>query len=113
MDFSLSNEQRAWQMTARQFAEQEIKPISLALDEQPTYMLYWEKLTERFTAPHCSGKVMVCGHTAQKSGLPLDLGHAIGIDTFVYGSGWLTCLDVTSGHYWQANQKGWVREGDL
>ncbi len=86
---------------------------ALALDEQPTYMLYWEKLTERFTAPHCSGKVMVCGHTAQKSGLPLDLGHAIGIDTFVYGSGWLTCLDVGSGRLWQARQSGERRAGRL
>jgi len=34
MDFSLSNEQRAWQMTARNFAQEEIKTISLALDEQ-------------------------------------------------------------------------------
>ena len=35
MDFSLSNEQRAWQMTARKFAQEEIKPISLDLDEAP------------------------------------------------------------------------------
>src|SRR5437870_5498467 len=35
MDFLLSNEQRAWQMTARKFAEEEIKPISLELDEKP------------------------------------------------------------------------------
>jgi acyl-CoA dehydrogenase len=35
MDFSLSNEQRAWQMTARKFAEEEIKPISLELDDKP------------------------------------------------------------------------------
>src|SRR5947208_12026204 len=35
MDFSLSNEQRAWQMTARKFAQEEIKPISLELDERP------------------------------------------------------------------------------
>ena len=33
MDFTLSNEQRSWQMTARKFADEEIKPISLALDE--------------------------------------------------------------------------------
>ncbi len=32
MDFTLSNEQRAWQMTARKFAEDEIRPISLARD---------------------------------------------------------------------------------
>ena len=35
MDFSLSNEQRSWQMTARKFAQEEIKPISLDLDEAP------------------------------------------------------------------------------
>src|SRR5436189_57686 len=35
MDFSLSNEQRAWQMTARKFADEEVKPISLELDEKP------------------------------------------------------------------------------
>ena len=35
MDFSLSNEQRAWQMKARKFAEEEIQPISLELDETP------------------------------------------------------------------------------
>ena len=33
MDFTLSNEQRAWQMTARKFAEEEIRPISLPRDE--------------------------------------------------------------------------------
>src|SRR6476660_6538448 len=32
MDFTLSNEQRAWQMTARKFAEEEIRPISLERD---------------------------------------------------------------------------------
>src|SRR5438132_3603912 len=35
MDFSLSNEQRSWQMTARKFANEEIKPITLDLDEAP------------------------------------------------------------------------------
>ena len=32
MDFSLSNEQRHWQMTARKFADEEIRPISLERD---------------------------------------------------------------------------------
>ena len=35
MDFSLSNEQRNWQMTARKLADEEIKPITLDLDEAP------------------------------------------------------------------------------
>jgi acyl-CoA dehydrogenase len=34
MDFILSNEQRHWQMTARKFAEEEIRPISLERDAQ-------------------------------------------------------------------------------
>ncbi len=36
MDFALSNEQRDWQMTARKFADDEIRPISLARDAIPT-----------------------------------------------------------------------------
>ncbi len=36
MDFSLSNEQRSWQMLARKFADEEIRPISLACDAIPT-----------------------------------------------------------------------------
>ena len=33
MDFTLSNEQRSWQMTARKFANEEIRPISVERDE--------------------------------------------------------------------------------
>ena len=81
------------------------------LDEQPDYMLYWEQFND--PPPHESGKVMVCGHTPQKCGEPLDLGHAVCIDTWPSGNGWLTCLDIGSGHYWQANQRGEVRVGQL
>src|ERR1700675_2043500 len=44
MDFALSNEQRAWQMTARKFAEEEIRPISLARDAiaDPRAAFDWE-----------------------------------------------------------------------
>jgi serine/threonine protein phosphatase 1 len=65
-------------------------------------------------APHESGKIMVCGHTSQKVGRPRNVGHAVCIDTRAYGEvGWLTCLDVASGRYWQANQKGETRAGWL
>ncbi len=83
------------------------------LADQPTYMLLWETLDSHRSRPHISGKVMICGHSRQREGVPLDLGHAICIDTWVYGSGWLTCLDVASGHYWQANQLGEQRTGEL
>lgn len=74
------------------------------LSQQPGHMLRWESL--RDPLPHYSGKIMVCGHTQQRSGVPLNLGHAICIDTWAYGKGWLTCLDVVSGKVWQANEAG-------
>jgi serine/threonine protein phosphatase 1 len=83
----------------------------LPLNDQPDYMLFWEPLHD--PRPHRSGKVMVCGHTRQSSGLPLNMGHAICIDTWVYGRGWLTCLDVSTGRIWQANQLGQLRTGWL
>jgi serine/threonine protein phosphatase 1 len=79
----------------------------LPLDQQPDYMLFWERLTD--PDPHESGKIMVCGHTSQESGMPLHLGHTICIDTKAYGKGWLTCLDVISGRMWQTNQQGQQR----
>jgi len=84
---------------------------SLPLEKQPDSVLFWAKLTE--PRPHRSGKTVVCGHTAQKSGWPLNAGHTICIDTWVYGSGWLTCLDVHSGEFWQARADGQMRIGHL
>ena len=79
------------------------------LADQPEFMLYWEKFNE--PPRHESGKTMVCGHTAQKSGLPLAAEHAVCIDTRVYdSSGWLTCLDVATGRFWQANNNGETRQ---
>lgn len=75
--------------------------------EQPDYMLHWEKMIS--PRQHDSGKILVCGHTPQKSGRPHNWGHTICIDTWVYGEGWLTCLDTASGQFWQANQRGETR----
>lgn len=83
----------------------------MPLDEQPEYMLYWEKFND--PPAHESGKTMVCGHTPQRDGLPRSIGHAICIDTGVYRGGWLTCLDVETGVYWQANESGDVRSDFL
>jgi serine/threonine protein phosphatase 1 len=84
----------------------------LPLVDQPTFRLHWERLDN--PRPHQSGKVMVCGHTNQQSGKPLNLGHTICLDTGAYDDhGWLTCLDVTSGRIWQANQQGRQRRSWL
>ncbi len=83
----------------------------LPLDEQPEEMLFWEFLTGPIG--HISGKMVICGHSSQKSGNVLDLGDTVCIDTFAYGGGWLTCLNVGSLNYWQANRDGQTREGWL
>jgi serine/threonine protein phosphatase 1 len=77
------------------------------MEDQFEDVLYWGDFYS--IGPHCSGKKVICGHTSQKSGLPKSLGHAICIDTWACGKGWLTCLDVETGIYWQANQSGETR----
>jgi serine/threonine protein phosphatase 1 len=80
----------------------------LPLEDQSDMTLYWEEF--RNPLPHDNGKVMVCGHTSQHEGLPLNLGHAVCIDTWVYGGQWLTAFDVTNGLYWQTNEQGERRQ---
>ena len=79
----------------------------MTLKEQPDRMLFWKKFVD--VKPHHSGKVMVCGHTPQRSGYPKDLGHAICIDTAAARGGWLTCLDLDSRYCWQASETGKTR----
>ena len=84
---------------------------NMPLEAQPDTMRYWE--TFGSPTPHQNGKIMVCGHTSQRHGIPINIGHAICIDTCAYGGGWLTCLDTESGIYWQTNEDGDRRSGDI
>lgn len=83
----------------------------LPLEDQDNLTLYWDRFANN--GPHFSGKTVICGHTSQKSGWPLNVGHSVVIDTWVYGEGWLTCLDVQKGHFWQTNQANQQRLGTL
>lgn len=83
----------------------------LLLAEQEHYVLRWMRFDD--PPPHVSGKIMICGHTAQESGRPRNIGHAICIDTRVHAGGWLTCLEVETGRMWQANQQGHLRLGNV
>jgi serine/threonine protein phosphatase 1 len=85
----------------------------LPLRRQPGTVLRRRPPEGGWPGPHVSGKVAVVGHTPQKSGEILDLGHLLCIDTNCHRGGWLTALDVGSGRYWQANEQGQVREGRL
>ncbi|SFI80531.1 metallophosphoesterase family protein [Planctomicrobium piriforme] len=83
----------------------------VSMRQQTDDALYWARFDN--IQPHVSGKTVICGHTAQKSGVPLNRGFAVCIDTWVYGKGWLTCLEPATGQYWQANQQGESRSGEL
>ncbi len=83
----------------------------LPLEDQDEFMLFWERF--RKVPPHRNGKVMVCGHTSQESGEPVNLGHAICIDTWACGGQWLTALDVESGTCWQCNEEGDRRQNHI
>lgn len=85
----------------------------LPMEAQANYKLFWDRFGS--ITPRDDGKVFVCGHTSQKSGLPKRNDHAICIDTNACRGGWLTCLDVGTGKFFQANQDqetrtGWIDE---
>lgn len=82
------------------------------LEQQDQEVLLWHRLIG--PVEHQSGKTLICGHTRQDAGIPLHLGTTICIDTGIYiPQGWLTCLEVETGHFWQANQRGELREGQF
>ncbi len=83
----------------------------LPIQEQPFSTMRWQSLRETIPGPHRSGKTVIVGHTAQKDGEILDLGHLKCIDTYCYGGGWLTALDVVTSEVWQASRDGELRRG--
>jgi serine/threonine protein phosphatase 1 len=110
--FLRGNTQRYLETDTHIYVHANVDPtVPMAMQSEET--LYWKHLVHGGQRAHYSGKVMVCGHSAQRSGLPLDLGHTICIDTYAVGGGWLTCLDAAARYCWQANERGEFREGAL
>jgi serine/threonine protein phosphatase 1 len=82
----------------------------IPMDEQHVGMLRWESVLEMTPGPHVSGKTVIVGHTPQRSGEILDLGHVKCIDTYCYGGGWLTAFDAQTEKVWQADRQGNMRK---
>jgi len=83
------------------------------LAEQVWEEMRWRSLKYFLPDPHISGKIAVLGHTSNKQGRTVNLGHLVCIDTYCHGGGWLTALDPDRSRLWQANEAGEVREGAL
>lgn len=79
----------------------------IPLADQGDDWLFWRRFDDAHA--HFSGKTLVCGHTAQKNGLPAIKPGCLCIDTWAYGDGWLTGMDVSTDVFIQANQHGHVR----
>jgi serine/threonine protein phosphatase 1 len=77
-------------------------------DEQ---RLLWTTLS--LATPHRSGRTVICGHSAQRSGQIADLGHTICIDTGIAKGMNLTCLNLTDFSFTQVSQSLKVKSGQL
>ncbi len=81
------------------------------LSEQDDATLRWERCDH--IQPHQSGKIIVCGHTPQPAGMPMNKGFAICLDTAATYGELLTCLDVQSGKLWQSDPAGKISRGTI
>jgi serine/threonine protein phosphatase 1 len=79
------------------------------LSQQHWQTMRWHSLKFGIPRPHESGKIAIVGHTSQKSGEILDVGHLVCIDTFCWGGGWLTAFDPETGQTWQSDRDGRLR----
>ncbi len=82
---------------------------ALPLAEQSPEMIRWRSLRDFVPTAHDSGKTAILGHTPNRAGEVFDIGYLKCIDTYCYGGGWLTALDLASGQTWQADRNGVLR----
>nr|WP_271876521.1 metallophosphoesterase [Rhodopirellula sp.] len=76
------------------------------IDQQSAEALRWQHLEKEIPKPHFSGKTAIVGHTANLDGEVVDFGHLICLDTFCYGGGWLSAMELRSRAVWQFSQWG-------
>jgi serine/threonine protein phosphatase 1 len=98
-----------WETDTHFFAHGAYDPAQpLASQRWPIWR--WHSLRDSVPGPHVCGKTAVVGHTSQKTGEVLDLGHLICIDTYCYGGGWLTAFESSTGRIWQVDRAGKTRK---
>jgi serine/threonine protein phosphatase 1 len=79
--------------------------------EESTERLHWSTLSQ--AVPHLSGKTVIFGHSAQKSGRVADLGHTICVDTGITSGGFLTCLNLDTREFVQVSDEERINRGQL
>jgi serine/threonine protein phosphatase 1 len=81
------------------------------IENQRNENLYWKKY--QTPKKYSNENIVICGHTSRRNGEIANFGHTICIDTFASGGQWLTGLNISSGEYYQSNQKMETRKGVL
>lgn len=76
---------------------------SLTMPQQSSEGLRWRPITPQ-DSKHISGKTIICGHSEQRDGKIFIKHGLFGIDTFAYGNGRLTALEMQSLIAWQVGQ---------
>ena len=74
--------------------------------------LFWTHLLT-VPPPHQSGKRVFVGHTPQPGGNILHAEHVVCVDTYCFGGGFLTALDVDSFEIIQTDLHGHIRRAPL
>ena len=82
---------------------------NLEMTKQSEQGLRWRNIDPNDTF-HLSGKTIICGHTAQKDGVIYQKQGLIGIDTYAYGGGKLTALEIVASNN---HLKVWQVSDDL
>ncbi|TWT81858.1 Serine/threonine-protein phosphatase 2 [Planctomycetes bacterium CA13] len=84
-----------------------------SMPSQDDSIRYWNHLNYPYPAPHFSGKRVYVGHTPQAHGDVLNLGHLVCIDTYCFGGGYLTAVELTGNDMIQVDLHGHVRRTPL
>ena len=96
-----------WQTDTHIFVHANVE-TNTPLEQQSSVWLRWDKFTGD-EVRHCSGKIVICGHTGLPGGVPVFCDGFVCIDTKASAGLWLTCLDVENEIFWQAAQTGAFR----
>ncbi len=81
------------------------------LNEQVTDWLHWQPNEQVLAQAARVWKTMICGHTSSEAVCRCASSGRSALTPWAYGDGWLTCLDVETNEYWQANEFGQTRNG--
>ncbi|MCC9658161.1 metallophosphoesterase family protein [Rhodopirellula halodulae] len=77
--------------------------------EQDDELTYWAHLPTQLPAPHCTGRRVFVGHTPQPSGEVLRHTHLVCMDTYCFGGGYLSAMDLEMETILQVDRHGHVR----